>query len=202
MRKKTILVALVGAAACGSSTSPIAVTDLANQLKTAVCDFQVNCGLAPDQATCLASLNFQTDFILTEIADSQAGKIKYDGTQAANCVNELKSRSCTFTGFQNDPKADPCGKFFSGTVAMGGACLVDADCAGGAACTPPSTNPSCDQNTMCCTGSTCGAAPPAPGAAGATCMSDGDCAVNLYCSNPMNAATGTCKAVITQAGAT
>jgi hypothetical protein len=201
MRIKLISVALVGAAACGTSTNPIAVTDIANQLKAALCQFQVNCGAAPDQSTCLASLNFSTDFFLTEVGDAQGSgsKIKYDGTQAANCVNEIKGRGCTFTGFQNDPKADPCSKVFTGTVAQNGACLVDTDCAGGATCNAP-TGTTCDQNTMCCTGSTCGAAPAAPGAANATCMADNNCALNLYCSIPNGASSGTCKAVVTTAG--
>jgi hypothetical protein len=78
-----------------------------------------------------------------------AGKIKFNGTDAATCVNGLTFPACAtfWTDGPNTPTA--CNTAMVGTVADGTACLVDYECSG--------ANSYCDPTGKKCTPDTTGA---------------------------------------------
>lgn len=186
------LVIAVAAAACGGDDS-ISINDLAKKFIAAQCANQVTCQQMPDTATCEASFAFNDNAFMTLVADVNAKIIKYDGTAAASCANEISSATCSFTGFFSKAN-DPCGKMFTGTVAAGGACFISEECSGvGSSCNQ--TDPNCDSTTTCCPG-TCAAAP-AKMPVNGHCTSTSDCNDGLYCSTT----TSVCKTPLTQSGA-
>lgn len=191
-----VLLAAIAAMACGGNSS-IDKKDLATELRKAYCANSVQCGFDADDASCEASVTFQSFFLLTLIADSDTGKATYDGGAAASCADKIRNNSCTFTGTHGDPNS-PCNKIFTGTVATGGACFQSNECANNGVCPPTMSN--CSQSSACCAG-TC-AAPPTRGQAGATCKRDGDCVDNLYCGARDMQGVGKCTAFVTTAGAT
>jgi len=90
---------------------------------------------------------------------------------AAPCLDALANREC---GSLSISPVDACVGLFEGTVALGGACFIDTECASGA-CEP--TDPAC--TGQCCAG-TCVAAP-AIAALGGDCSAGQPCATNTYC---------------------
>lgn len=192
--RKTLLALVLGLAACGGG-GDLAFEDLGDEFEAANCDFDVKCGFQPDDATCEESLVIdpaELDSLGNAIA---AGTIIYDSGAAAACVEFISEQSCEFTGFNNDE--DPCDDMFTGTVPVGGACNFDLECADGGDC--EITDPNCDPDVTCCTG-TCGAAAPPPVAVGGSCESSDDC-LDSYCKFPdMQAQTGTCTAFVTNEG--
>ena len=54
-----------------------------------ICKLYVNCGEAPDQATCLASMGESAGYSATLNADVASGKVLWDGTMARTCVEAL-----------------------------------------------------------------------------------------------------------------
>ena len=55
-----------------------------------ICKLYVNCGEAPDQATCLASMGESAGYSATLNADVASGKVLWDGTMARTCVEALE----------------------------------------------------------------------------------------------------------------
>ncbi len=191
MRTRFLCLALAVAACSG--TDSIALSDYAKKEIAAFCANQVTCQQMPDTATCEASFELNSTGYMTLVAAANAKLVKYDGAEAASCVNEFASQSCAYTGFQPN-KNDPCNKVFTGTVATGGACFVSQECAGvGAVCNP--TSASCNPSTTCCPG-TCAPAPAKMGVGGA-CQGSSDCNDGLYCSDK----TQQCTAIATASGA-
>jgi hypothetical protein len=138
----------------------------------AFCTFFVRCGVSQSVETC------KTDYFdsgTTNLAaikqDIESGRTLYNAEQGIPCFNAIANAPCAqgvaFNGHQLDAI---CGSVIRGTVADGGRCVTEAECASGSC-----YQPSC--STSCCLG-TCQAIP----TTGTTCSSTSDCAPTDFCS--------------------
>ncbi len=189
MRQVLIAFAL---AAC-SNGKTIAITELRDKYVAAWCANQVTCQQMPDLATCEAATRYDDNAFATKVAEVKAKSIVYDAEAAARWIDYVASLSCDTT-YVTDPN-DPSSQVFSGTVAVGGACLVSEQCSGvGSTCSP--ADPSCNASISCCPG-TCTPGPTKQ-PLGGTCGATIDCAASLYCSDSMSR----CTQIVTAEGAT
>jgi hypothetical protein len=183
---------LLSVAACGNDS--VSLDDFDGAYLDAYCEGAVKCGSQPSVEACKASISLDNNTFLTLIDAAKSGTVHYDEDQAGACLDGFKSPSCQFDGLHTD---DPCDGTFTGSVAMGGACFISAECAGGASC--EQTDQNCDRDTTCCPG-TCGA-PSVDVAAGAPCGDNDICPDNQYCKPPATGDVGTCTALLTMEGA-
>lgn len=190
------------AAACGGSNSSsdkpgddtpgksIPPEEYTDSVEDAECEALVRCEEVEDAATCEAAnirVNQEQQSLLAAIAD---GTVIYDGEAAAACVDQLAMQMCQFPGLHVDTSCDD---VFEGTVAAGGACFIDLQCAGGGTCLQNDSG--CDVKSTCCIGTCMGAF--TESAIG------GPCGDNLhYCAADAFCAGTTCAAPVTQEGAT
>jgi hypothetical protein len=174
-----ILVVSTSIVGCGgSSSSPgdsgaIALADAPGQLAQAFCAAEQACspfayGVAFANTDCTSVLTKQLeqasfDQIQTAVA---AKTVKYDGNLARQCVTAVSTGSCSNLD-NNSP--DVCQQALVGTVAVGGDCNIDAECAGLSRC---------DISGGTCPGTCAGRA-----SAGVACGKDSDCALGLVCSS-------------------
>lgn len=194
MSKLWLAVIASTAVGCGGSDG-ISIDNLLNSIQDASCEQAVRCQEQPDEATCKATTFVNDTTSLTIVAGVKGGTIKYDSSQAQDCVDSIRDGSCEFTGFQSADS--PCEDMLDGTVAVGGACQISSECSGDAICTQ--TDPNCDSDTTCCAG-TCTAAEPEVAGGGTCGDTTGPCADGYYCKYTSQTA-GTCTAYITTAGA-
>jgi hypothetical protein len=178
-------------AACGNDS--VSIDDLKGAYIDAYCDGAVKCGSFASTAECHASVSIDNNSFLSVIDGAKTGSVKYSEDAAGSCLDALRNPSCTFEGLHGE---DPCDDLFSGTVAMGGACTISAQCAGDASC--EQTDQDCDRDVACCPG-TCGASSVVV-AAGAPCGENDICPSNQYCKPPASGDVGTCTALITTEG--
>nr|MBA3500491.1 hypothetical protein [Deltaproteobacteria bacterium] len=112
---------------------------------------------------------------------------------AAKCADAQGNTNCTFPGFNVE---NPCEDVFTGTVATGGACVIDLQCANFGNCVQ--TVPSCDSDLMCCPGTCMGMSAESP--IGGPCGNDVNfCASGSYCKEPATG-PGTCTALLAGEG--
>ncbi len=177
--------------ACGGSGS-VSLQDVGAQATTALCAYDVRCGLFPDQATCMGSVVSDLGQIMSDV---QAGKIMYDGVAASECLNGLSASSCSLSGAKNvDQQA--CKDTFKGTAAAGAPCYTGAECVS-QNCDFDTT---CVTSTMCCAG-TCGVVPIAAGGACTIAAPGSTCAAGTSCRAGANGAVATCQPLIAVGGA-
>ena len=188
---------LLGACGGGGGGAP-SIDDLPAYVLDTECNYETTCNQVADEATCKASIQVMDHQSETIIADVKAGIIKYDADAAKACYDAAAAEGCTFPGFHTKDN-NPCSTYLTGTVAVGGACFVDLECADHGNCNP--TMSGCDTSTTCCPG-TCAVGTPATEVAiGAACAETSQCPVNGYCKGATSTAMGTCTAVVTTAGA-
>lgn len=120
--KGIALVALLKVAGCGAS---VAVEDLDDALADAWCDQRVRCGVFETRAEC-DPLEGAVDPAL--LAGVSTGTIAYDGEAAAACVEAISHASCDPSSRGQRRQAKSCDSVFSGTLAEGEDCLLDAQC--------------------------------------------------------------------------
>ncbi len=167
---------------------PIPISQYEPLVLAAGCHNLVLCGSFPDVATCLSSDQVVSHLYDTLAADVVDGKVSYDAVQARACVDEWNSLPCTRTMSLKHPN-DPCDSVFAGTVAVGGACFFDPECAAGGSCQIDYTNCGLSQ---CCPGS-CVEIPP-PAGAGGDCTSAGaTCVTGTTCTPDASGLTATCQ---------
>ena len=168
----------------GNGGDGIAFADFDAAYRAAVCHYRVLCEEMPDQATCVASTNYNvgvgTSLLPTMQADLAAGLVAYDAQAARACVDLFNSiRSCTQVEVAQalGHFEDTCRAVFSGTLPPGGGCFFDEECSGRDDCSPSGCT-----TQECCQG-TCFATP-APYPAGGDCsqMPQGwSCAAGTTC---------------------
>ena len=174
----------------------VSVHDLQHQYTAALCQHLVTCHEFADQATCEAT-NLQTSFYVdpADVAGVIAGKIGYNGSQAATCFAQLAGSTCNPGDLANRTTIAECMHgVFIGLAAEGTACSTNDECESDQCATscPPG------QQT-CCMGMCIGmpVVPSKPIAIGSPCAigggSDGyqGCVVGAYC----DAMTSVCQAV-------
>ena len=173
-------------AACsgGKGGNGIAFADFEAEFRAALCHYAVLCEEVPDQATCIASTNFNigrsTSFFPTMQADLASGLVTYDAQAARACVDGFNNiRSCT--QLEVAPLSErfeaTCGAVFSGTLPPGSGCFFDEECSGrddcgDVVCATPE----------CCQGTCFPTPPPYPAGADCTQMPQGwSCAPGTTC---------------------
>jgi hypothetical protein len=155
--------------ACGDS---IRVEDLNKETLAAECELRVSCGEWSSRDACEAA--FRGVGTGKEIVDAvHSGATRYDGEQAAACVDALRARGCERTTHDWLYRPEACKAMLVGTRAIGEGCYFDDECASGD-CTPPTDG--CE--LACCPG-TCAAAL-APVAVGQAC-GPAPCVEGSYC---------------------
>jgi hypothetical protein len=164
-----VVVVSLGAAGCGGGNIPL--SDLPARAEDVVCNAELACQAYPDSASCHAALHTNLDQIQADVA---AGKIKYDGAQAAACLDSESTILICRLSAPRVRQPSACAATFVGTVAAGGACLVNEDCVSARCNTANCTT------GMCCVG-TCAAAQPTGVAVGGACMSSSQCVDGAFC---------------------
>lgn len=157
----------------------------------AVCAQQVRCGAMPDSRTCMADyLGTRSQWFANLEAALAAGRLTLDQAKANECFGLLRGYSCAVSTSPSDFRLNQqvCDRVFLGSVATGGTCIEDLECAAGF-CQPASA---CDAALACCPG-TCRPRGPA----GATCDRDRQCTVDATClggtCQPPSALGGPCS---------
>jgi hypothetical protein len=186
---QTAFVALLGCvsvSACGGGGGSVSLQDLGPKAVSSICEFEVRCGLFPDQASCeganVANLGQIT-------ADVNAGKIHYDSVAASDCLNAFASFGCNESDlFNGTPQS--CRDAFKGTVADGGACFTGEECV-----STKCNIGTCTPATMCCAG-TCGATT-TPVPKGGDCSALGStCATGTFCQRGPAGGAATCADLV------
>jgi hypothetical protein len=166
MRRLTLAIALL--AACGGGS--ISLDDLAEEAGDATCDYYVGCGLLDDVATCQAI--YPNDLDADLLAAIDAGKVKYHGDKARECLDGIAGGDCARNSlFANDAQ-QACDDTFEGTVGANGQCALDQECR-----SRDCDVPDCAQ--ACCQGTCIGDAP-VEVAIGQPCESSSQCG-DGYC---------------------
>jgi hypothetical protein len=169
MRPTLLVVILVALAAC-SGASSVPVGAFPTRAQQAYCSFAVRCQTYATEADCEAD-NPTGSVASRAISEVNAGHVKYDADAAGKCLDEYAGLSCD--AFLTGPLELiqlllQCDKVFTGTVADGGACIVNEDC----------VSQACNQ-TGCATG-TCGATTVyVPD--GGDCSAGGQCVLGDVC---------------------
>lgn len=174
----------------GGDGGGVALQNLGERLTTTYCGAWVACGQFPDEETCRALT--PTDLGELE-AGVNAGRIRYDGVAAAACVDMATGGGglCIVSEPQGlGTKA--CDDTFTGTVAAGGGCFNNDECA-----SRDCDRTGCNDGITCCEGK-CRAFMLV--ATGGDCSQGERCAAGNYCESAPNTPIATCKALVTTAG--
>ncbi|MEO7731706.1 MAG: hypothetical protein ABIY55_12090 [Kofleriaceae bacterium] len=187
-------------------TPPVAAVDFERALDVALCQLWIRCGVFEDQAACEATHTAQPSWHGAQrVHDIAEGKMVYDGSRGADCINRIASRSCSATravwpGAVRLLLAE-CDLFVLGSASEGDTCNHNEVCGPQGTCSPdragPSSgrclagtcvhidnrvcgpgNPPCPGDETCLPGGVCGG----DATVGDTCMADGDCVQGLICS--------------------
>jgi hypothetical protein len=161
------------------NSGPIPIEMLADTQFKALCDYLVRCQVFEDGATCRSALGAQisTPNLIEAV---KAGKVRYDGAKARQCVDAVAANTCERArafSFRDAPQV--CNEVFTGTIAGSAACFLNEECVSGI-CNIPSCN------MACCPGTCAGNTPPGRPAIGQPCTSRDHC-VDGYCPSSPNA---------------
>src|SRR5437764_14736699 len=94
-----VCLAVICAGACGNDDSGgpyTRIDEIDTAYHTALCQHLALCGEFPDMATCLGA-NLHTTFdaqLSNAVAAFQAGKVLYDGSKMAKCLDSLAHHTC------------------------------------------------------------------------------------------------------------
>lgn len=158
-----------------AETGPIPLDQVAAKQLDAICSWMVRCGQFEDAATCRAALG-QGFGISNLLEAANAGKVRYDGMKARECIDTFAQSSCERAdAFSNHSISPACTETFTGTVGDGGACYFDEECF-----SQVCSIPSCTANMACCAGVCNGSTPPGRPTIGQFCVQKDRC-VDSYC---------------------
>lgn len=175
------IIFLVGTGALGLSCSdeaaegagPIPIDSFASELEKAQCDFNVRCGYMPDANACSATSGTSQD-LLQLVADVVFGQVSFDAAAARNCVEAIRTRTCSTLASVQKSVESACDPVFKGATAEGGGCLVDDECTPGNTCDLEM----CMGSSACCLGKC--VKEPAAVALGGDCSMN-PCEESAYC---------------------
>jgi hypothetical protein len=152
MRFNNVSIALIAtlamsAAACGGDDddAPLTASGYITGLGGGVCGKAFECmstfpGTPADftatfgssEAACPAALGFVSGAELQASVD--AGRTTFDAAAGAMCIAGIKAFTCPQWWDPNVPAPASCSTVLVGTVADGGACTLNAECASGGGC--------------------------------------------------------------------
>jgi hypothetical protein len=171
-----ILFSFVPALGCGGSDS-VALSDLKSVAQEASCEHSTRCGFFPDIATCKSSsMGGGTEPLIAAV---NAGRIRYDGKAAKECLDGVRDMGCNISDQTAGIQA-ACVSTFKGIVAVGGACSMDEECLSGEC-------HASDCSKDCCPGTCAQAETQIP--VGGDCSADGSCVQGAYCQESNAGAT-------------
>ena len=110
---------------------PVAAEDFASAFAHAYCNGLGSCcssaGLAHDGAACITTMTAEAEHRFTPAPPLR----KYDPLSAGQCIVEVKALwpTCRTSPAAENKVKGACDRIFLGTVAVGGACQSDLDCA-------------------------------------------------------------------------
>ena len=130
-----VVVVVVSLLACGDDDSGsgeyVSVADFDSAYKEAECTYLVNCGLFPDQATCLAASLFNGGAYSLSAdlrAEIAAGHVIYNGSAVKACFDAIANATCDKTDAAGRLHNVACLSFIRGTAGADAPCQIDADC--------------------------------------------------------------------------
>jgi hypothetical protein len=128
---------------CSSSTqTTVPVEQFPTQFGNALCDSVAPCcssvGIAYDAASCKAAA---TTFFQNYVSENNSPLTMYDSAAAGRCLDAVKASLQACKGLDDNTTGVACADIFVGTVAAGGACTTNTECAGGARCVTDAANP-------------------------------------------------------------
>jgi len=165
MRRFVVAMALL--AACDDDDSgggALTAASLPGAYINAVCNTYVRCGLVSDVATC-RGLDLDVEIDPELLAAVENGTVLFDESEARQCLASLGGATCTENALEAD--SGHCDLVFSGTVAGGGACAINAQCI-----SQQCSLTNCPADG-CCTGMCVGDTPPTPTLIGDSCATAG-----------------------------
>ena len=195
---------LLTSSGCGGDS--IALADFSTEAEAAFCANAVQCGLYTTEAECKK----YTDLDLKQLtATVNANKATYDADKAGDCLDALRSQSCSSSDASNREAPAACKEFIKGKTAAGGACTdgtqctsgscevtdSDAACAAGT-CTPDAVavavggscgNANCASGLVCNDANVCAALLPI----GSMCFSFKECTYGSTCFGEPGVCTAT-----------
>jgi hypothetical protein len=111
----------------------VALEELPAQYSEALCQVFESCvgelyGIFRPGETCLKDISVTVEEGLATLPDAvDAGRVKYHGTKAQKCLDEIAAGGCDTL---SNRSPDSCKAAIEGTVKAGGDCSLDAECAG------------------------------------------------------------------------
>ena len=153
----------------GASSSTVAIDDVPKLYAQALCSAQKKCfgdvlDLFLAGESCTANFETAIGDELPKIKQGiDDGTVSYDGTKMQACFDAIAARGCNLEG-----EPPECTAAIDGTVAIGGDCQMNVECAGA--------------DTYCKSSGTCPGACAKREQAGSDCNHDDDCAAGLKCS--------------------
>jgi hypothetical protein len=169
----TLLVPFTAIGALGGcDPDPLSIDELPAEEERVICAREVACGGALDQSTCESTVFLvESGKTATGIAAVKRGTLAYDSAQARRCLDAITT-DCTI----RRDAIDLCERIVTGKVAVGGACLLDDECADGGDCVIPSCP------NACCPGTCAASTRPAPVPLGGSCAASGaECVSGAAC---------------------
>src|SRR4051794_6719884 len=121
-------------AACGSGSTSDFDSFLRARAK-AVCQHEVRCGFldTADEKRC-EDAQLQAASGYDASAAIAAKKITFSGSAASKCLDAIGAADCGFGSLATQADVACQTGILTGTVAAGGACAADPECAGGGIC--------------------------------------------------------------------
>ena len=127
-----------------SAGPPVPIDQMPTVMRQLICekvfsccsadDLKNNPEVGTDVASCVAGLDGEASFLLANVAASvEQGRIIYHGDKLAECIAEMKNRSCEQAKMPPGDKdiTQLCAPAFEPQVPIGGACTEFWDCIGG-----------------------------------------------------------------------
>jgi len=146
MRRSTCLFAVL-VSACSAETpsggAPIPIDQFASEYATAACTRIVSCSgrvrlYVGDVANCVSAYSVTGAWssiaempVAALVQRVRSGALRYDPAAARECIEQV-APACDLNLHVGTPAA--CRRAFAGSVALGGPCVVSAECAGDAWC--------------------------------------------------------------------
>ncbi|NMB74060.1 MAG: hypothetical protein GYA21_02890 [Myxococcales bacterium] len=145
-----VLASLVAISACdgGGASGPIPLQNSCSEYQKAICDLLERCELSimfemENHARCQDALGMCDEGFQRMVDSVNAGRIRYDGTQARTCLDQIKALSCLDISEVFDNELEACQSVFTGLVTADADCYFSDECAAGLYC---------DESTSQCPG--------------------------------------------------
>jgi hypothetical protein len=138
------LLALALVIGCSGSGGGIDSKDYSADAQTALCAYEVRCGLFANTTDCDEYFTVNSD--ATFQAELAKGIVHYDGSKAEECFNDLRDAPCDQTSMEARSQPSACVDAITGTVATGGMCVHNEECQS-EKCAKANTAGDCDSGT-------------------------------------------------------